>query len=230
MTTWSLLLILGVWVDAHRGAQLAGKGLGWAAPGARAGCPPFFIPCFFFLLREKVQGNPEGIQTFWELQIIVLTFANCSIVLMSCGLSCDMGKRCCLGKDIGTIKVLQWKPEQTARASGEREKVLHLVCRSAECWACRVFCARERSVSTWVSQWGLSEVNFWPWSPWAYWTSTRVVPVPASSWTALLSCVQGWHTAVCPGSLGELFCFWSAPSTSLSSFLQTFHKSKSFSS
>lgn len=186
---------------------------------------------FFFVKREspgKSWRNPDVLRASNN----VLTFANCSIVLMSCGLSCDMGKRCCLGKDIGTIKVLQWKPEQTARASGEREKVLTAPCLQ-ECWVLglqSILCQRKVSVSTWVSQWGLSEVNFWLWSPWAYWTSTRVVPVPASSWTALLSCMQGWHTAVCPGSLGELFCFWSAPSTSLSSFLQTFHKSKSFSS
>lgn len=112
MTTWSLLLMLGVLADAHRGAQLAGKGLGWAAPGAGAGCPPSFIPpSFFFCSKRKNKGNPEGIQTFWEHQVIVLTFANHSITLMSCGLSCDTRKRCCLGKDSGVKKVLQRKPE-----------------------------------------------------------------------------------------------------------------------
>lgn len=53
MTTWSLLLILEVLADAHRGAQLAGKGLGWAAPGA--GFPSSLIPPSFLVTREKAR-------------------------------------------------------------------------------------------------------------------------------------------------------------------------------
>lgn len=168
---------------------------GWPSP------LPSFHP-LFFSSEKASKGNPEGIQTFWEHQIISLTFASCSITLKSHGLSCDTRKCCCLGKDGGGIKVLQRKPEQAARYWEEEEEergkmyLPHPVHGTAKCQARRIFHVGQRSLCPveFPAARNFQGLIFPLWSAYGYSISTGVVCVHVPSSTALLSCMLRWHT------------------------------------